>query len=167
MAGTKGKATQKNIDTAFEVYRSTGGIKSATIKMLKKEHGLSITRDTLYTWIKENNFDERRKEIDAQRLADQVATVSAWARAVKGLLKVTKKYEAYMDSDAFFNAKGKPNDMAVFAYAAVTSQLRLFLRKLDYIKDDERAADDVKKIAKGITDSVADDIREKILGVEK
>ena len=168
MAGTKGKATRENIELAFEVYRTMGGNKSATLRELKKEHDFVITRDTLYSLIKDYRFDQRRVEADAKSQADKEASLSAWARSVSGLLKIIGEYDRYMFSPGFYNDKGRPDNMAVFAYTSLLGQLRLYLRKLGYIKDDDNVTDeDVKRIARGITDGVADDIREKILGVAK
>ncbi len=165
MPGTKGKAIRENVELAFDVYCETGGDKSRTVEILKKKHGLSISRKTLYNWIKAKRFDERRIEVDAQRQANRKAVVTAWVSAVHGLLKVMAMYDKYIDSPEFFNAKGRPDNNAVYAYSGVLGQLRLYLRKLEYIKGDESEDESIRQIAKGITDNMADDIRNKILGV--
>ena len=145
-----GKATRENREKAFIIYCEEGGNAERTRARLKSEMELSLTRKSFDDWIKKYKFKDRRIEVDAKRQAESGAISTAWAKAVSGFLKVMKKYEKYMESEDFIR-KGKPDHMAVFAYASVTGQLRMYLRKLDYIKEDENVPDqDVKKKASEI-----------------
>ena len=143
-----GKATRDNRDQAFIVYCEEGGNAERTRRRLRTEMGLSLTRKSLSDWIVKYKFKPRRIEVDAKRQADKDAVDTAWTKAVGGFLRIMNQYEKYMDSPEFINEKGKPDDNAVYAYANITGRLRLYLRKLDYIKEDEKMPDqDVKKKA--------------------
>lgn len=137
-----GKAIRENMEFSFKVYCEEGGNAESTRRRLEKEIGLKLTRKNFKKWIDDNNFDSRRIEIDALRQAGGKVIDTAWVRSVKGLLKLMDKYETYMHGDSFFSAKGKPDNMAVFAYAGIVGQLRLLLRKFDYIKETEKLPDE-------------------------
>ena len=143
-----GKATRENRDQAFIVYCEEGGNAERTRRRLRSEMGLSLTRKSLNDWIVKYKFKPRRIEVDAKRQADKDAVDTAWTNAVGGYLRLMRQYENYFESPEFLNEKGKPDDQAVYAYASITGHLRMYLRKLDYIKEDEKMPDqDVKKKA--------------------
>lgn len=147
MGDKKGKAVRSNIENAFDVYCQEGGNAESARRRLEKEEGLKLTRKSFKKWMVDYNFESRRVEMDAKRQADKEATSTAWARSVKGLLNVMTGYENYMASDDFLNSKtGKPDDQSVYAYASVVGQLRLLLRKFDYLKEDESLPDENVKV---------------------
>lgn len=123
------KAITVNVELAFDVFCAEGGNMQATLRALKKDHGLNLTRDTLRDWKDKYRFEERKTQTDAQRQADAEALRTAKAQILKGLLESKKRYEKYF-GDREAESK-KPDHMAQFAYNGIISQVRMLIGRID------------------------------------
>lgn len=110
---SRGKAIRENVELAFDIYCDQGGNKERTLVELEKR-GLSLTKKTLYRWIKRYRFEERRLEVDAERQRLQDSQMSFEEKMLKALTDQKEKYETYFTSSA---EPGKPPDtQAMHAY---------------------------------------------------
>ena len=93
----KGKsASLEARESAFQAYRECGGNVEATLRRLR-EIGYSLSKPTLYDWIRKFNFKERlaRADLKAQEARDAALTTEE--QLLSSLIQQKEKYEAYFD----------------------------------------------------------------------
>lgn len=97
ITGGKGKSADLELrELAFQIYRECGGNKELTIRKLEEE-GYTISKPTLYDWIKKFNFDERMTNADLKVQAAKDAGLSNEELILIDLNKQKGKYERYFE----------------------------------------------------------------------
>lgn len=88
----------ENRELAFRTWREQGQNVERTIKALKQDHGIPVTKPTLYDWMEKFNWKERatRAEVEERKINDVVT--SDEAKILADLEKQRQKYERYFDS---------------------------------------------------------------------
>lgn len=93
----KGKSADLELrEKAFRIYRECGGNKEMTLRALDSE-GYSISKPTLYDWIKKYNFDERLTSADLKTQKANDAVLAMEQKILADLLKQKEKYERFFD----------------------------------------------------------------------
>jgi hypothetical protein len=103
---TKGIGTPEIREVAFRVYDLFGGRKiEKVLGRLKREHGIEISKKTLYEWKKEGRWEERMARSDEQGL------LTFNEQMLKRVLRLIRKY------DVHFAGGGSVKDsQAAYAY---------------------------------------------------
>ncbi|BCS55184.1 hypothetical protein [Geobacter sp. SVR] len=93
----KGKSYKvENRETAFTVWRECSGNIELTLRTLRDQHGLSLTKPTLYDWKEKFGWENRAARADA--VSQEVADNAADNLMLKALLDQKKKYEQYFET---------------------------------------------------------------------
>lgn len=132
MSGKKGKAVRKNLELAYDVYCAQGGNKSATLKVLKKDHGLKLSRPTFDAWIKDYRFEARllKAEAERQRMAD--TQLSFEEQMLKALVERKAEYDTYFQSSKAV----VPETQMMYAYTNLVKTIIDIQTKLNAYKAD-------------------------------
>ncbi|MEN6375338.1 MAG: hypothetical protein ABFD75_11250 [Smithella sp.] len=152
-------------ELAFRVWREQGQNIEQTIKVMKRDHGIPITKPTIYSWIEKFNWKERatRAEVEEQRVAD--AVVSDEGKILSDLGKQKEKYER------FFETLGDAgiDNQAIYAYTNLVKTIADIKSKtsaykstlfLDFLRDliewlSKNDPDSVAIIEKNFDDFIA------------
>ncbi len=113
----KGKSyIAKNRELAFRVYAEEGGNVEGTLRTLDKKHGLKLSKPTFYEWMKKFNFEERLKNLDAERQKTMDSQISFEEKMMNSLIERKEAYEEYF--------KNNPMDhQAQYAYAGIIKSI--------------------------------------------
>lgn len=84
-------------EAAFQCYRESGGNKELTLRKLT-EKGYSISKPTLYDWVKKFNFDSRLANADVKAQETKDAATTTEAQLLADLLKQKEKYEKHFEN---------------------------------------------------------------------
>jgi hypothetical protein len=112
----KGKSYKaENRELAFRVYCECGGNVEMCLRELRKQ-GLSLSKPTIYDWMKKYSFEERRAAVDAEKQkAADAAQMSFEEQMLADLIRQKEKYESYFGSLGV----GNIDNQAQFAYAGI------------------------------------------------
>lgn len=134
----KGKSyIAENRELAFSFYCEEGGNVEGTLRRLEKV-GLKLSKNTFYEWMKKFNFEERLKNIDAERQRTKDSQISFEEKMINTLLDQQKTYEDY------FKTLTVPDHQAQYAYAGIIKTILDIRAKmgsfksalfLDFMKD--------------------------------
>lgn len=104
---------------AYDAWRLCGQNIVETARTLKREHGFTVTRQTLASWRKEYDWEGRaaRAEAEENRLGDS-ADISDTA-LLNALLKQKKNYEDYFST----LPRGRIDNQAVYAYSNLLKKI--------------------------------------------
>lgn len=85
-------------ERTYRVWREQGQNVERTIRTMKREHDIPVTKPTLYAWIEKFDWKGRaaRAETEERRVHDVAVTDEA--RILADLEKQRQKYERYFDS---------------------------------------------------------------------
>lgn len=115
----KGKSYKaENRDLAFRIYCECGGNVEMCLRELRKQ-GLSLSKPTIYEWIKKYNFEDRRTAVDAEKQKVSDIQMSFEDQMLSDLIKQKEKYEIYFDS----LGKNTIDNQAQFAYAGIIGKI--------------------------------------------
>ena len=149
------------IDIAFKIWRSLGQNIEGTIRELKKQGYMGISKPTIYDWMEKYAWQARATRADtAEQEVDDIQ-MSFEETLIKSLVDRKKAYEEY-----FEKTPSVIDHQAQYAFAGIIKTLFDIKTKMQKIT---RVADDVSKVAKksGLSAEAAAEIREKILGITK
>ncbi len=157
-------APAKSIETAFRVWRDCGQNVSETGRILARDHGYPISRQSLQEWKKKYGWAERAAREDAAR--DERRDAASDDSLLTVLLTQKKKYENYFETLPL----GSVDNQAIYAYNNILKTLldirertdagrsvnidrpKLFLEDLEFVAGYLRANDPegLKIIAKNL-----------------
>lgn len=143
----KGKSfIAENRELAFRVYCEEGGNVEGTLRRLEKDHGLKLSKPTFYEWMKKFNFEERLKNIDAERQKANDNQISFEEKMMSDLMRQKEKYEAY------FEALSGIDNQAQYAYTNIVKTIIELSRKIKPAKEVKDPAE-MKRLADEILES--------------
>lgn len=103
-------APPKTREMAYTVWRQCGHNLSEAVRVLDREHGYSISRQSLIEWKKKYDWEGRAARAEAEQQQQAEATSDTAIMAV--LLKQKQKYEDYLESLPI----GKVDHQAIYAF---------------------------------------------------
>ena len=112
-----GDLQARHRELAYKVWRENNHNLSATVKILDKEHGYSISRQSLGKWRKHFEWDDRAAREENEARERQEATSDS--SILNSLVGQKKKYEDYFES----LAPGVVDNQAVYGYNSVLKTL--------------------------------------------
>ena len=160
----RGSFLKENQELAFRTWRACGQNIELTIRTLKRDHGLPISKPTLYDWIDKFNWKDRAARADAEEQKADDAQMSFEEKMLADLVKQKEKYERYFET----LKEGVTDNQATYAYTALVRLIADIKKKTpDPAARAKKPLTDESRGAKavGLTKEKAKEIREKILGV--
>lgn len=153
-------------ELAFRTWRAQGENVEQTVKTLKKEHGVGVTKPTIYGWMEKFNWKERATRADAEAQKTRDVIVSDEERILADLEKQRKKYEQYFETLGV----AAIDPQATYAYnslAKTITDIKCKMRLAGVKAQAKKTADDVAQTLKngGMSEDTAKEIRRKILGI--
>ena len=85
-------------ESAYRIWREEGQNIERTIRAMKRDHGIPVTKPTIYAWIEKFNWVDRatRAETEEQRVKDVI--VSDEGKILSDLERQKEKYERFFES---------------------------------------------------------------------
>ncbi|MFA7465191.1 MAG: hypothetical protein WCY54_09065, partial [Syntrophales bacterium] len=115
MTATRGSYIDENRELAFRAWRQCGQNVERTIRTLKEDHGLPVSKPTLYDWMEKFNWKERAARAEAEERKTGDLQMSFEEKMLAGLVEQKQKYERYFAT----LPDTKPDNQAMFAFTAL------------------------------------------------
>jgi hypothetical protein len=148
----KGEGTPENREATFSVYKEHGGRNiPLIIRHLKGEHGISISEQTLYEWMKDGDWKARLKRTEEERDKFLEGELLGFdEKMLKKILRQIERYERHLDTDS------KVDNQAAYAYinmirTAMELSSKIRPEKKVVPEEHERTLEEVLETEYGIT----------------
>lgn len=127
----KGEGTLKAREKAFGVYMEHGGRNiPLIIRHLNDEHGIRISEQTLYEWMKDGEWKACLKRSQEERQGFENELLDFDQRMLKKILRQIERYERHLDTDS------RVDNQAAYAY---TNMIRTAMDLANKIKPERNA----------------------------
>ncbi len=148
----------ENRELAYTVWRECGQNMEMTLRKLRGEHGMKLSKPTLYAWREKYDWKGRAARAEAEeRKAEAVRELSFEEKMIADLVRQKEKYEQYFES----LGASPPDNQATYAYTGIVKAIIDIKKKLK-VSDALKKAEKDKKMSK---DELLKLIREEVYGL--